>query len=379
MKLGFIGCGVISVAHVEGLEALKRNGQETFELSAVCDIQQERAEQFALEVEKRLGKRPSVYTDYRLMLAKERLDAVSVLINHDFHHTVAEDCFASGVHVQMQKPLAISPSFGRKMIADAKKYNRVITLSEPSVLGAENVAVARAVKEGLIGRVTFIIDYATVTLNRGFFAGTPWRHMKGQAGAGWINDHGVHRTHFFTEINGSIDEVFAYTEIFEKELSNGYVTMNPTGEDTAVTVFKFANGGLGHWMCATSAHGEGTGGVWIYGSKGCLRPGQHVTLLDGKKILMPELIDRFAPDIVEHPFAHSYVELWEAINENKAPISSAERGLEALGVVFAALESSTIGQPVKVQDILNGKKQAYEDTVLKEMKSILTPGPRSFK
>jgi predicted dehydrogenase len=370
MRLGFIGCGVISIAHVEGLEELKRKGLETFELSAVCDIQQERVEHFASEVEKRLGKRPAVYTDYRVMLEKEQMDAVSILINHDIHHTVAEDCFAAGVHVQMQKPLAISPSFGRKMIADAKKYNRVLTLSEPSVLGAENVAIANAIKDGVIGSVSLIMDYATVTLNRGFFAGTPWRHMKGEAGAGWINDHGVHRTHFFTEINGPIDEVFAYTEIFEKELSNGKMTINPTGEDTAVTVFKFKNGGLGHWMCATSAHGERTAGVWIYGNKGCFRPGQHITLEDGKKILMPELIERYASNIVDHPFAHSYVELWEAIAENKAPISSAERGLEALGVVFAALESATIGQPVKVQDIIKGNKHAYEDTVLEEMKSL---------
>ncbi|GGJ59843.1 putative dehydrogenase [Anoxybacillus voinovskiensis] len=374
MKLGFIGCGGISIAHVEGLEELKKKKLETFELSAVCDIQQEKAENFALEVEKRLGKRPTVYTDYRVMLEKERLNAVSVLINHNLHHIVAEDCFAAGVHVQMQKPLAISPSFGRKIIADAKKYNRVLTLCEPSVLGAENVAIARAVKEGVIGSVYLVMDYATVTLNRGFFAGTPWRHMKGEAGAGWINDHGVHRTHFFTEINGPIDEVFAYTEIFEKELSDGNVTISPTGEDTAVTVFKFKNGGLGHWMCATSAHGERTGGVWIYGNKGCLRPGQHVTLENGKKILMTELIERYASDIVEHPFAHSFVELWEAIAENKIPISSAERGLEALGVVFAALESATIGQPVKVQDIINGKKRAYEDTVIEEMKSLKVNG-----
>lgn len=43
MKLVFIGCGVISIAHVEGLEELKRKGLGTFELSAVCDIQKERA------------------------------------------------------------------------------------------------------------------------------------------------------------------------------------------------------------------------------------------------------------------------------------------------------------------------------------------------
>lgn len=147
------------------------------------------------------------------------------------------------------------------------------------------------------------------------------------------------------------------------------MTIKPTGEDTAVTVFKFNNGGLGHWMCATSAHGEGTGGVWIYGNKGCLRPGQHVALEDGKRILIPELIERYASDIVKHPLAHSYVELWDAIVKNKTPISCAQRGLEALGVVFAALESATIDQPVKVKDILNGKKRKYEDTVFDEMES----------
>lgn len=369
MKLGFIGCGVISTAHLEGLEQLKSVGKKSFDLTAVCDLRPNRAEAFAAEVEKRLGNRPEVYTDYRRMLEQGGLDAVSVLLDHDLHHTVTEDCFAAGVHVQMQKPLAISPSFGRKMIADAKKYGKIITLSEPSVLGADNVAMARAVREGIIGSVYMIMDYATVTLGRKYFAGTAWRHMKGKAGAGWINDHGVHRTHFFTEVNGPIKEVFAYTEIFEKQLSNGETTIHPTGEDTSVTVFRFENGGLGHWMCSTAAHGENTGGVWIYGSNGCFRPGRHAALADGKIIPISEIIERYAPDVAQNPFAHSYVELWEAIAEQKTPISSAERGLEALGVVFAALESATIGQPVNVQDIILGKMHAYEDTVMEEMKS----------
>ncbi|UKS27881.1 Gfo/Idh/MocA family oxidoreductase [Paenibacillus sp. HWE-109] len=371
MNIGFIGCGVISTAHLEGLKKLREDNRQTFELTAVCDLNLNRAEAFATEVEKQLGKRPTVYTEYRRMLDKEQLDAVSVLLDHDLHHKVTEDCFASGVNVQMQKPLAISPLFGRKMLADAKKYNKVLTLSEPSVLGAGNVAMARAVKDGLIGDVYMIMDYATVTLGRTFFAGTAWRHMKGRAGAGWINDHGVHRTHFFTEINGPIREVFAYTRIFEKELSNGESTIYPTGEDTSVTVFRFENGALGHWMCSTAAHGEKAGGVWIYGSKGCLRPGQYAVLEDNRVVTLSELIKYYASDVVDDPFAHSYMELWDAIADHKQPISSAERGLEALSVVYAALESATIGQPVNVNEIMLGGKHAYEDTVIKEMKVFI--------
>lgn len=337
-------------------------------MTAVCDLQIDRSKKFAVKVHEQLGIEPTVYTDYRDMLEKENLDAVSVLVTHDLHHTVAEDCFAAGAHVQMQKPLAISPSFGRKMIADAKKYGRILTLSEPSVLGAANVATAKAVKDGIIGKIYLVLDSATSLVKNRFFYGTPWRHMKGKAGAGWINDHGVHRTHAFIEVVGSIREVFAYTEIFEKVRSDGRITIRPTGEDAAVTAFRFENGALGHWMCATAIHGEENwGGVRFYGSKGCLVPGLHVSLDGGVKISMQELIERYAPDVVKDSFAHSYVELWEAIAEHKPPISSAERGLEALSVVFAALESATIGLPVQVQEIMNGSKHAYEDSVIEEM------------
>ncbi|MDC3418396.1 Gfo/Idh/MocA family protein [Aquibacillus salsiterrae] len=372
MKLAFIGCGNISIDHLKGLAELKKSGRNPFELVAVCDIQSERAEAFASETTRLLGNNPSVYTNYREMLEKEEIDAVSVLLSHDLHHTVAEDCFAAGVHVQMQKPLAISPSFGKKMIVDAKKYQRVLTVAEPIVLGAEAVAVARAVKDGFIGPVHLVVDYAATTevAERGFFGGTPWRHMKGNAGAGWINDHGVHHAHLFTEVNGSIKEIFAYTDIFEKELSDGKVTIQPTGEDTAVTVFRFENGGLGHWMCTSAAHGEGTNGTWFYGGKGCVRHGEYVSLDGGNIVTMKELIKRYAADIEDNPFAHSYIELKEAIIDGITPISSAEKGLEALSVVFAALESAEIHQPVKIQEIIDGIKHTYEDTVIKEMEEM---------
>ncbi len=94
MNIGFIGCGVISIAHLEGLEELKKANRKTFELSAVCDLNEDRANTFAAHAEERLGKHPAVYTDYQKMIKEEKLDAVSVLLDHDLHHIVAEHCFA---------------------------------------------------------------------------------------------------------------------------------------------------------------------------------------------------------------------------------------------------------------------------------------------
>ena len=39
------------------------------------------------------------------------------------------------------------------------------------------------------------------------------------------------------------------------------------------------------------------------------------------------------------------------------------KALEALAVIYACLESATVGQPVSVADVLSGAAHAYEDTI----------------
>src|SRR5207249_11402576 len=181
------------------------------------------------------------------------------------------------------KPIAISPTYARQMIEDARRHGRVLTLAEPAILGASAVALARARAGGLIGDLYYLVDHATAATKGGFFGGTPWRHMKGYAGGGWIMDHGLHRVSQFLTVGGAVDEVFAYTALFEpirRDPRTGF-EQRTTGEDTALTVFRFASGALGHWLCATAAHGEGAHGLWYYGSEGVARPGEYVKFDNG--------------------------------------------------------------------------------------------------
>lgn len=372
LQLGFIGCGGISRAHFDGLVELWRAGHHRFELRAVCDVDVSRAEALADRAAEAFGSRPDVYDDYHALLDRGGVDAVSVMVQHHLHHVIARDAFASGVHVQMQKPIAISPSYARQMIEDAERHGRVLTVAEPAILGAGAVALARAVADGLIGNLHYVVDFATAATKGGFFGGTPWRHMKGYAGGGWIMDHGLHRVSHFLTVGGAIDEVFAYAALFEpvrRDPRTGF-EQRTTGEDAALTVFRFASGGLGHWMCATAAHGEGAHGLYYYGSKGVARPRESVKLDDGTTISWDDLIARYAPDVVRGGFAHSYLELADAIDRGATPISSAGRGADALGVVYAALEASTVGHPVRVADVLAGRAHAYEDSVVKEMQAL---------
>jgi hypothetical protein len=124
-------------------------------------------------------------------------------------------------------------------------------------------------------------------------------------------------------------------------------------------------------MCATAAHGERAAGVWLYGSRGVIRPGQYATFGDDPTIEWSDLVQRYAPEAPRGAFAHSYLELADAIEHGAYPVASAERAMEALGVVFAALEAATVGRPVRVADVLTGREHAYEDTVIREMQALV--------
>lgn len=55
------------------------------------------------------------------------------------------------------------------------------------------------------------------------------------------------------------------TELFEPVRRAAEVELTTTGEDAAVVVLRFASGALGHWMCATAAHGERASGAIEHG------------------------------------------------------------------------------------------------------------------
>ena len=71
IKMGLVGCGGMSGAHMGGYRQLWSNGLRDFEIVAACDIAEERAEERANQAhEFQGGTKPAVYTELDEMLAK---------------------------------------------------------------------------------------------------------------------------------------------------------------------------------------------------------------------------------------------------------------------------------------------------------------------
>jgi len=371
MKLGFIGTGQIAGWHLSGLAALKqhlgKDGERPFELVALADPRESAAASLAAEGEIKLGRRPNVYSDYRQMLEREELDAVSLLVPHSLHWPIARDCLDAGLHLQVQKPIAITIGDGRRIIDYAREKGRAMVVSEPSVLGRGTRALIAALRGGeLIGAPTMLLDYAVTTLGGGFFMGTPWRHLKGMAGAGWFLDHGVHRTHWFLEAIGAVESTFGMARTFEprrRDDKHGEFAVDT--EDCAMTVLRFQNGALGHFLVASAGQGSGYGGVRLYGTRGVADLSGGTAQANGaESVRLDELSASYRDDSIPgDSMAHSFWELHQLITHGTAPISSGERALEALAVIYACLEAGRSGQAVRVADVLSGAAHSYEDSI----------------
>jgi len=97
---------------------------------AVCDLDLDRARQAKSDVEKRYGERgiqatAEVYQDFRELLARRGLDAVTISTPDHQHALCAVAAANAGKHMYLQKPFTYSVVEGQKLV-QAVRANKVV-------------------------------------------------------------------------------------------------------------------------------------------------------------------------------------------------------------------------------------------------------------
>lgn len=374
-SVAMIGTGHIAAEHLAGLAALNESaGEERLRLTSVVDAVPGRAAEWVdRHFPDATRPRPAVVDGYEALLdGPYRPDIVSVLVPHHLHLDIARPFLEAGVAIQMQKPLGLAVADATQMADLAERTGTPLVVSEPSVLGRRTRLILDWLRSGRqIGEPVFMIDQAVIDLRGGFFA-TPWRHLKGMAGAGWFIDHGVHRTHWMLEAFGPCESVFAQTrQIEQSRQDDRWGRVEVDTEDLAAAVLRFASGTIVQWTVMSGGRGAPHSFVGIWGTKGSYHDGS-VTLSGQEEPLEPQIdVDAVPAHIPDDPFAHSYLELLDLIDgETVEAIGHPRRALEAEAIVYAALESALTGQTVRVADVLTGKANQYEATVWEARRTI---------
>lgn len=119
LRVGIVGAGgIASDVHVP---AYLKCGDKV-EIVAVCDVVRAKAEQLAEKF-----SIAHVFTDYKEMLQKVHLDAVSVCTPNKFHAPTTIAALEAGCHVICEKPPAMTVAEAEQMAATAARVGKYLT------------------------------------------------------------------------------------------------------------------------------------------------------------------------------------------------------------------------------------------------------------
>lgn len=242
LRVGIIGAGGIAGAHVRGYQ---KTGE--VEIIAAADVVPAN-----LDKAKTQWNCTGLYDNWKDMLAKEQLDAVSVCTPNALHMQPTIDALDAGCHVLVEKPLAANAVEGEKMLAAAKKNKKELVIAFQYRYNPRSQFLRRAVLNGEMGEMKFARVRAVRRRgvpNWGVFG------QKDKQGGGGMIDIGVHMMESAHFVMGSPKPVAAsgqtWTYMGNKKSSTISAWANwdyktYTVEDFAVGQIRFDTGAVMH-------------------------------------------------------------------------------------------------------------------------------------
>jgi predicted dehydrogenase len=147
---------------------------------------------------------PAMFTSYERMLAEAELDAVLICTPHALHAPQAAAALDAGLHVLVEKPLALSVREAEELAARAQERSRVLTVAVNPPFWTHCHALRGWVAEGRIGDIE-VVDLRWLGSVEGLYGKAPlpeklpgvvrpslFRGDPALAGGGHLMDAGSH-------------------------------------------------------------------------------------------------------------------------------------------------------------------------------------------
>jgi predicted dehydrogenase len=142
-----IGVGGMGNVHLGSMLEFQREG--VTRVLAVCDADEGR---LAAAV-KRAGVGVVPYRDYRYILDRKDIDAVTIATPDHWHAVQTVHACETGKHVYVEKPASVTIEEGRAMVEAARKSRRAVQVGAQGRTGLGAWHTCRAIRNGIVGKV----------------------------------------------------------------------------------------------------------------------------------------------------------------------------------------------------------------------------------
>ncbi len=343
MKYALIGCGRISTNHIKA--ALNNK----LDIVAVCDIEEKHMETL-LEKHGIAGDNSiRRYMDYRKMLEEVRPELVSIATESGSHAEIALYCINLGIHVIIEKPMAMSMEDAEEIIRLSKEKEVKVSACHQNRFNLAVQKMRNALEQGRFGKLSHGSIHVRWNRNQEYYRQAPWRGTWAQDGGALMNQciHGIDLLRWM--MGDEVEEVYGVT----RQQFHSYLE----AEDIGMAVIKFKNG--------TVATVEGTTNVYpknleetlyLFGERGTVKLGGTST----NNIDVWNFADETEEDNQNKGFEEEtcnvygnghtslFADVIEAIKNDREPYVSAQAGRNALEMVLAIYKSQKMGVPIKL-------------------------------
>jgi predicted dehydrogenase len=245
VRVGVVGAGLFAEqCHIPGIQAHPRG-----EVVALCARNRERVAALAA----RFGV-PDVHTDYREVLARPDIDAVTVATPDALHHEVTLAALKAGKHVFCEKPLAMNAAQAREMAEACERSGLVGMVAFTFRYSLALMALRRMLRENAIGRPFFVqmqVHWGNLIANTHELV---WRDQSSDSAAGIWGDGASHLFDALAYVLGPVQQVCAQMMIVPRDAG----TLQPDSIDVASALARLSlQGGPGGDLPGYSDRREG--------------------------------------------------------------------------------------------------------------------------
>ncbi len=241
LRAGILGCGAFAHRHAQALAAL----HEEVEMVAFCNRTVSKAQAFS---EQYTGGKAAVFSDHHDLLAETELDLLVICLAPHAHTDEVEVAAARGVHLLLEKPIALSSEHAWRMVAAAEAAGIKTQVGFQSRFGEAVERLKDMLASGAAGEPGLIAArYFCNSLHTEW-----WRNR--QTSGGQLVEQVIHMIDVIRYFMGDPETVYCrQANLFHKDIPDYTV------EDVSATVFGFPGGALGVIYATNGA----IPGLWV--------------------------------------------------------------------------------------------------------------------
>ncbi|MFW6311828.1 MAG: Gfo/Idh/MocA family protein, partial [Nanoarchaeota archaeon] len=327
------------------------NAHPDFEVTAVCDINEERLRKYSKKYS--ISK---TYTDYRELLENDEIDAVSITTWNNLHAPIAIAALRAGKNVLCEKPLALNAIEAQEMVDTAQQTGKLLMVGFVRRFGENAKYIKKLIEQGNLGNVY----YAKTGVIRRWGNPGGWFSDKKRSGGGPVIDLGVHMIDLVRYVVGKPKVVSVTASTYkhlgmkpgikgiEKYYSADYSEYNDV-EDAATAMIKFDNDMTlffeTSWVMHTK---EDELYLSLYGDKAGAKVEPDIELYTENNSYFNNtrpIIDKEKFGFV-HNFRQEISHFVNCVQGKTECINPGEDGLELMRIIDAIYKSSKTGHEI---------------------------------